>query len=230
MADGTPTLLVAQPGGTFMRIKCNPKECHPEDEAHKTDDESAASCVEYETLGISRMRNQNISTEIIGDLECIVENKTTNYDCKGSSVKQNILSEIRRDKNFKYDSESELRKNDLNTAEEDEKIFTIKNSNVEKVSEKVDPPNTDQVDGNLVGGNLILGDYDTKTEKDSLLPTYKDFSCPDKSNNNNTESSKEKDKTDIGTNIKESSLQGKPYALATLDGTIMLVKDEVILW
>lgn len=28
----------------------------------------------------------------------------------------------------------------------------------------------------------------------------------------------------------QSTAKGPPYALATLDGTIMLVQDEVILW
>ncbi|KYN01451.1 Integrin-alpha FG-GAP repeat-containing protein 2 [Cyphomyrmex costatus] len=59
--DGTPTLLVAQPGGTFMRIKCNPEDCQSKN--------SSCEAVDYQTLGISRMRNQNISTEIIGDLK-----------------------------------------------------------------------------------------------------------------------------------------------------------------
>lgn len=29
---------------------------------------------------------------------------------------------------------------------------------------------------------------------------------------------------------KETEGRGKPYAVATLDGTIMLVQDEIILW
>lgn len=29
---------------------------------------------------------------------------------------------------------------------------------------------------------------------------------------------------------KIQKLKGKPYAVATLDGTIMLVEDEIILW
>lgn len=28
----------------------------------------------------------------------------------------------------------------------------------------------------------------------------------------------------------QSTIKGPPYALATLDGTIMLVQDEIILW
>ena len=81
-----------------------------------------------------------------------------------------------------------------------------------------------------MGGNVILGDYDIKTEKDSLLPTYKHFSCRDNSNNYNKEDLKGKNKIETDANIQNNSFQGKPYALATLDGTIMLVKDEVILW
>ncbi|XP_053982960.1 KICSTOR complex protein ITFG2-like isoform X1 [Hylaeus volcanicus] len=226
MADGTPTLLVAQPGGTFMRIKCNPKDGHLEDEAHKTDDESAASCVDYQTLGISRMRNQNISTEIIGDLEPTTENKTSNDEGKDSTAKQNVSSEIQHNRNLKSGSsefkennpQSEVKKDNLGTAE------------VEKASEKTDPPTTDQVDGNLIGGNLILGDYDEKTEKDSSLSAYKHLSCSENVDNNNTENFKLKDKSEGTTNTEKISWQGKPYALATLDGTIMLVKDENILW
>ncbi|KYQ58744.1 Integrin-alpha FG-GAP repeat-containing protein 2 [Trachymyrmex zeteki] len=77
-ADGTPTLLVAQPGGTFMRIKCNPEDCQSK--------KSSCEAVDYQTLGISRMRNQNISTEIIGDLEpgitpfiSTIESKISSY-------------------------------------------------------------------------------------------------------------------------------------------------------
>lgn len=212
MADGTPTLLVAQPGGTFMRIKCNAEDCHSEDGIHRTNNETAASCVDYQTLGISRMRNQNISTEIIGDLESTVE-------------KQEVSSELERGRNVKSvanDPQSELRKDNFSdaTGERTSKHFQCTES-----------LGTDEVDGNILGGNVILGDYDEKPEKDSLLPRYKDFSSEDINDNNNIEGLKSKDRADCEANVeKDSSLQGKPYALATLDGTIMLVKDEIILW
>lgn len=35
---------------------------------------------------------------------------------------------------------------------------------------------------------------------------------------------------DANENRKNDKSGGKPYALATLDGTIMLVQDEIILW
>lgn len=235
MADGTPTLLVAQPGGTFMRIKCNPEDCHLEDETDHKSNETEASCVDYQTLGISRMRNQNISTEIIGDLECIVENKVSSYEFK-ESCKSNVLNEIQiHSKNLKSvsleskknNSQLETRKS---TMEGHRKNSTLDNSKMIKISGTSDFSNRDQVDGNVLGGNIILGDYDIKTEKDSLLPTYKHFSYRDNSNNCNKEDLKGKNKIETDTNIQNNSFQGKPYALATLDGTIMLVKDEVILW
>lgn len=235
MADGTPTLLVAQPGGTFMRIKCNPEDCHLEDKTDHKSNETEASCVDYQTLGISRMRNQNISTEIIGDLECIVENKVSSYEFK-ESCKSNVLNEIQiHSKNLKSvsleskknNSQLETRKS---TMEGHRKNSTLDNSKMIKISGTSDFSNRDQVDGNVLGGNIILGDYDIKTEKDSLLPTYKHFSCRDNSNNCNKEDLKGKNKIETDMNIQNNSFQGKPYALATLDGTIMLVKDEVILW
>lgn len=210
-ADGTPTLLVAQPGGTFMRIKCNPDDCHFEDETHGANNETAASCVDYQTLGISRMRNQNISTEIIGDLESgttsllpTIDYKVSNCEARESSIKKRF------------------------TDDNDAKNIHAEPLEFERNCGKVNSANTDQVDGNFIGGNVILGDFDARVEKTSVLPTYKDFSC-DNSNNNNTELSKQHYKT-ADTFAKENFPQGKPYALATLDGTIMLVKDEVILW
>ncbi|XP_029033976.1 KICSTOR complex protein ITFG2-like [Osmia bicornis bicornis] len=213
MADGTPTLLVAQPGGTFMRIKCNPEDCHLEDEVHQTNNETAASCVDYQTLGISRMRNQNISTEIIGDLESVIEKLDS--------------SEVQHERNVKSitnNPQLELRKDSLDATGE-------QTSKASKTSDDTESSSTDQVDGNILGGNVILGDYDENAEKDSLLPTYKDFSSEDNIDNNNTEGLKSKDKTNADVNVDaSSSMHGKPYALATLDGTIMLVKDEIILW
>ncbi|XP_017754038.1 PREDICTED: integrin-alpha FG-GAP repeat-containing protein 2-like isoform X2 [Eufriesea mexicana] len=238
MADGTPTLLVAQPGGTFMRIKCNPEDCHLEDETQYKGNETAASCVDYQTLGISRMRNQNISTEIIGDLECIVESKVSNYELKETLLKSNVLNETQHGKNFKpvslelkkNNSQSEVRKNSFGTMEERRRSSTVENFKVNKTSETIDSSSRDQVDGNILGGNVILGDYDVKSEKDSLLPAYKHFSYQDSSDNSNAEDLKRKGKTETEASVRTNSLQGKPYALATLDGTIMLVKDEVILW
>ncbi|CAK9831299.1 KICSTOR complex protein ITFG2 [Anthophora retusa] len=234
MADGTPTLLVAQPGGTFMRIKCNPEDCHLEDDTHQTSNETAASCVDYQTLGISRMRNQNISTEIMGNLESTVESKMSNYEIK-EPFKQNVLSEIQCNRNFKSssfelkrnNSQSVVRKNSLDSVEERRKSAVVENLRTNKISGNNDHSGLDQVDGNILGGNVILGDYDVKSEKESLLPTYKDFSSQD---NSNVDSVKERAKAEVDSNIQKDSLQGKPYALATLDGTIMLVKDEVILW
>ncbi|XP_043506670.1 KICSTOR complex protein ITFG2-like isoform X1 [Frieseomelitta varia] len=227
MADGTPTLLVAQPGGTFMRIKCNPEDCHLEEETRHQGNETAASCVDYQTLGISRMRNQNISTEIIGNLECIVENKVSNYEFKESLFKS---SETQHGKNLKSvslelkknNSQSEVRKDSFSTAEGRRKSLTTENSKTN--------PSRDQIDGNVLGGNIIIGDYDVKSEKDSLLPTYKHFSRQDIGSNSKTNDLKGKSQTEIDVNIQNNLLQGKPYALATLDGTIMLVKDEIILW
>lgn len=238
MADGTPTLLVAQPGGTFMRIKCNPEDCHLEDETQYKGNETAASCVDYQTLGISRMRNQNISTEIIGDLECIVESKVSNYEFKETLLKSNVLNEIQQGKGVKpvslelkrNNSQSEVRKNNFGTVEERRRSTTIENSKVNRMCETIESPGRDQVDGNILGGNVILGDYDVKSEKDSLLPAYKHFSHQDNSDNSNAEDSRRKGKSDTEASVQKNSLQGKPYALATLDGTIMLVKDEVILW
>ncbi|XP_044729460.1 KICSTOR complex protein ITFG2-like [Chrysoperla carnea] len=69
--DGIPALLVAQPGGTFMRIRCNHENNMPEhnlDSASMTSENLTAPGVDYQFLGISQMRNQSVSTEVLADL------------------------------------------------------------------------------------------------------------------------------------------------------------------
>ncbi|XP_076264137.1 KICSTOR complex protein ITFG2-like [Rhynchophorus ferrugineus] len=82
--DGNPSILVAQPGGTFMRIKCQTDEEQKfENITNKADCSSRdnfSGSIDYQSLGISRMRNQNISTEIIGDLKVSNINQGSNTD------------------------------------------------------------------------------------------------------------------------------------------------------
>lgn len=76
-SDGKPSLLIAQPGGTFMRICCNIEEVMSQEIIEKSTSTSSlsealpGSTIDYQFLGLSRMRNQNISTEIVGDLKTL---------------------------------------------------------------------------------------------------------------------------------------------------------------
>ncbi|XP_034939302.1 KICSTOR complex protein ITFG2-like isoform X2 [Chelonus insularis] len=229
MSDGTPTLLVAQPGGTFMRIKCNPDDCGARDDS-ETRSETGASCVDYQTLGISRMRNPNISTEIIGNLE---PGKTkfsvTDQSPPKFVPKDNNTKKPKDDNNQvnspKFKSGSlEFHRNysqlDVRKTSLDESADARRN-----VESRLD---VDQVDGNMLGGNVILGGYESTHTKKTVLPSYEDFSRkkqPDQGE------SQPESKTDVIDNPPENKVtDSKPYALATLDGTIMLVKDEIILW
>lgn len=93
-SDGSPCLLVAQPGGTFMRIKCQTEgaygpitENFDASESNSIRSDSfAASFVDYQFLGLSRMRNQNISTEILGDLNVVNESESTQNKGKPYAV------------------------------------------------------------------------------------------------------------------------------------------------
>lgn len=83
--DGKPSILVAQPGGTFMRINCRIEDSEREFENKLSRSDSSSSenfpgSVDYQFLGISRMRNQNISTEILGDLKCSNSSQKTAAD------------------------------------------------------------------------------------------------------------------------------------------------------
>ncbi|KAJ1521491.1 hypothetical protein ONE63_003156 [Megalurothrips usitatus] len=70
-ADGKPCLLVAQPGGTFMKIRCY-KDIDKTDPSGSESSERSSSfgeaSVDYHPLCINSMRNPNVSTEILGDI------------------------------------------------------------------------------------------------------------------------------------------------------------------
>ncbi|CAG5101105.1 Similar to Itfg2: KICSTOR complex protein ITFG2 (Mus musculus) [Cotesia congregata] len=232
-SDGTPTLLVAQPGGTFMRIKCNRDDCELRDDDSKN--EAAASCVDYQTLGISRMRNPNISTAIIGNLEpgttkfLVSDESPPKFVPKDTSVKHTFESSTKEKKKFKTGS-LEFKRNysQLDTRKRSLDESAGKRDNIIREPTRVDEGSSDvdQVDGNVLGGNIILGDFESNPPKKSVLPTYNDFSHTKLSSDESTQE-------DVDVNVNSNDkviINSKPYALATLDGTIMLVKDEIILW
>jgi ribosomal protein S27E len=208
-SDGTPTLLVAQPGGTFMRIKCNADDCQLEDDCFDTNSEAAASCVDYQTLGISRMRNQNISTEILGNL----------------NPKRNHFPD---DNNFKLISTNEKRYKSTISKDIQKQSVTTKKTNKNHLSD------IDSVDGNLIGGNMIFEEYDKKETKIYCNTLYEHSDASNKSTNvKEGEPKLEEKMKQINLKSREENKtwsNTKSYALATLDGTIMLVKDEIILW
>lgn len=63
----------------------------------------------------------------------------------------------------------------------------------------------------------ILGDLKTKENPNKTVPTR----------NSSTESTESQSGEPEN---KIAKMKGNPYAVATLDGTIMLVEDEIILW
>jgi len=234
-----------------MRIKCNSEDCQSKN--------SSCEAVDYQTLGISRMRNQNISTEIIGDLEpgitpfiSTIEPKMSSYMPKDKLPKQNFIDDSQLDmKTFKSaslefkrnHSQPAFRKNSLDMAGEYGRAFTTENQCPVRFYNPIESSNIDELDGNFIGGNVILGENDNKTmKKDALLPSFINFSHnnnnenSNNSNSNNINKSNQQEeitKKDTNLNnevITENAPKGKPYALATLDGTIMLVQDEIILW
>lgn len=231
-----------------MRIKCNPTDCHSKD--------TSCEAVDYQTLGISRMRNQNISTEIIGDLEpgmtpfiSTHEPKVSNYMPKDKSVKQNFADDSQLGmKSFKSASlefkrnysQPVIRKKSLDMTVEYNRDFGTENQQLVSFYSPADFSSADEIDGNIIGDNVSLEEFEgefsgkvKKTTKDMLPRSFKDFSINDKNKNNNNDTNvnqHEKKDEDSNTTDNESILKGKPYALATLDGTIMLVQDEIILW
>jgi len=67
MANKSPSLLVAHPGGTFIRLKCKPQE-HMEEQASEEYGELLSQMsIDYHPLTY-HMRNPNASTEIVGNI------------------------------------------------------------------------------------------------------------------------------------------------------------------
>lgn len=69
--DGTPSLLVAQPGGTYFTLKVQPagqdNELDPFDES--SSELLTKMSLDYEPLASARLRNPNIHTEICGNIK-----------------------------------------------------------------------------------------------------------------------------------------------------------------
>ncbi|KAK3917380.1 KICSTOR complex protein ITFG2 [Frankliniella fusca] len=72
-AKDKPSLLVAQPGGTFMKIRCYPESDVTADfmdsDSSGRSNQFGETSVVYHPLCINSMRNPNVSTEILGDIE-----------------------------------------------------------------------------------------------------------------------------------------------------------------
>jgi len=68
--DGRPALLVAQPGGAFMKIRC---------EGGEGEEPTAPPEPQYEPLGVNRRRNRNVSAEILGGFHSREGGPATRY-------------------------------------------------------------------------------------------------------------------------------------------------------
>jgi len=82
--DGMPCLLIAQPGGAFMKLRCKVNQDKEEsqgdpEEKEEEGSELSSMCVEYEPLGVHRRRNPNVSAEILGGFLCGGEGPGTRY-------------------------------------------------------------------------------------------------------------------------------------------------------
>lgn len=83
--DGSPALLVAQPGGAFMKLRCSQETDVTElgegsSEATGESEEVLSNMsVEYEPLGVHRRRNPNVSAEILGGFETNESGPGTRY-------------------------------------------------------------------------------------------------------------------------------------------------------
>lgn len=217
-----------------MRIKCNSEDCHSKD----------GSCepVDYQTLGISRMRNQNISTEIIGDLEpgmtpftSTLEPKVSSYTPKNKLPKQSFADDSQLDmKTFKPASlefkrnysQPMIRKNSLDMAGEYGRDFTAELQGTVRFYSPIDSAGIDQqlisLEATLLFDKTLIKRKIYRCHHSKISPIIITV---------NVNQNEEKDKsTSEYAASGENVPKGKPYALATLDGTIMLVQDEIILW
>lgn len=168
--DGTPSLLVAQPGGTYFTLKVQPagqdNELDPFDE--QSSELLTKMSLDYEPLASARLRNPNIHTEICGNIKL------------GKSRPSSCSSDGDANEMIKADSA--------------------------------------HLDNECVATSYAL-------------------SCPSLSGieNEETEPSAENNIKPVcsrtGSDANENAVEGPfGYALATLDGTLMLVCDGKIQW
>ncbi|KAG7170605.1 KICSTOR complex protein ITFG2-like [Homarus americanus] len=93
--DGSPSLLVAQPGGTYFTLKVQPagqdSELDPFDE--QSSELLTKMSLDYEPLASARLRNPNIHTEICGNIR-LGKVRPSSYSSEGDaneSVKGDAL-------------------------------------------------------------------------------------------------------------------------------------------
>ncbi|XP_023242288.1 KICSTOR complex protein ITFG2-like isoform X2 [Centruroides sculpturatus] len=76
VVEGCPDVIVAQPGGAYIRLDCT----FPENEEISEDEKVtlvSKLTPEHHPLALSRIRNSNVSTEIVGGIKGIRENHVT---------------------------------------------------------------------------------------------------------------------------------------------------------
>ncbi|XP_045581743.1 KICSTOR complex protein ITFG2 [Procambarus clarkii] len=171
--DGTPSLLVAQPGGTYFTLKVRvsqDSELDPFDE--QSSELLTKMSLDYEPLASARLRNPNIHTEICGNIK-LGKKRPSSYK---------IESEI--------NGNSKGKTIHPNTDRFEESLCEISKSDSSKLKSS---SNVDELPYKIF---------------DNIMPSIRSRIDSDE------------DDTGLATS----------FALATLDGTLMLVHDGKIKW
>lgn len=173
--DGTPSLLVAQPGGTYFTLKVQPagqdRELDPFDE--RSSELLTKMSLDYEPLASARLRSPNIHTEICGNIR---------------------LGKVRP---CSYSSEGDVHENSK----------TVSVQSDSDVGETASCETSKKLGSNQAR-------LSTDTDEESSFEMF--------ANKSHVRSGTESNEGPTGL--------ASAYALATLDGTMMLVHEGKIQW
>ena len=284
-ADGSNALIVAQPGGTLLKLKCGATAQTPVSETREKTPDELIGELAFEPLVVRQMRNFNVSCEIQGGLKIRQDREveeeeeeadsTLEPDAEESSVQQEeqvskiddpIMasssksgsagsSENERDANrggssisaFGKEPTAENESDDIEAAGTElmKKETEAEEESLERKGQEEKNQDDHENGGDPAikhGGNSQEnGEEEEETSGGGAMnPEQKEVEVTGKEETPEPPSQRNCSRNDAApmpTSSKATKNPGgkkggksSPYAVATLDGTLLLVQDEEVYW
>ena len=245
-ADGSNTLIVAQPGGTLLKLKCGASAQTPISERREKTPDELIGDLDFEPLVVRQMRNFNVSCEIQGGFKVMKREDRDDDTLVGSDGKDPKGEEEAQEMADKEKCEdeqvdggpnetlvhSEGDKGASSDAVENKLPRRQQFNDPQDSGEKGSPGKLKYIDTPADPNNVDSRDMVDPLE---LSENVNDPERRDMSREREATAKKEiwSIQRDFKPAVKTGPPRGvksSPYAVATLDGTVLLVQDEEVLF